>query len=158
VQYNLNARFGLALAYEHAALGSIDTGVQATGTARVRYAADTAWLSLRMTPVRANFFAMGVELAAGAGWQSAQASGAVWSELEPDKSREIQCTGCDSAAPALRVGVFVEGRGIGSLRPALRISFDNYAFSDELLDNCVIGGGSAQTLQIRLGVASLWLL
>jgi len=148
----LAGQFAVGLAYEQVSLGAIESGVQPSGLFRAAYDAHGAWLSMRLYPFATEWVGVALLLAAGGSWQGAEVTASLWSPTQPDQAQSFTCSDSGSLAPALRVGASLEGRLRGGLRPTLTTSFDNYAFGEAPLGNCVAGSGSVQTVSVRLGL------
>ncbi len=142
-------RIAFALSFEHLDLGNEDSGVLDGGTYRVSRDLNTAWLGLRLYPFMSERIGGFVRLAIGGSWQRADVTGSAWPVMQPALAQPISCSGSAPLAFALRAELGLDAKLSGSVRSQITTSFDNYGLSDDLLDTCVTGSGSVQSVATK---------
>jgi hypothetical protein len=92
-------------------------------------------------------------LAVGPSWQSADMNGSVWPAHDPGRWESFQCHGSDSPGFAMRAEIGGDVAIVGGLRAFAALGIDGYRLSDDVLDECVPGAGSATVFGLRAGLA-----
>jgi len=146
-------RVSFGLGFEHLDLGTEETGVLPTGSASLTRDLNSLWLNLRLYPFRVAPFGFFLRLALAASWQSADMTGVAWPRTQPDLGQPFSCEGSDTPGFALRAALGVDAAIAPGLTLLLSLSFDSYQLSDEILDACVPGAGSAAVLNLQTGLA-----
>jgi len=146
-------RVSFGLGFEHLDLGAEDSGLTQTGQVTLTRDLNAFWANLRLYAVRTEAVGGFIRLGLGSVWQSADLTGAVWSHYRPDRNVTWSCEGCDSANVALRADVGIDVTLTAGLRLQAALGLDSYRLSDELLDECVPGAGTAAVFGLRTGFA-----
>jgi hypothetical protein len=144
----------VGLAYEHTDLGRERSGVGAFGLLQVERDLSTLWATLRVAPVSSDAMALYLVLGPGLSWQSADATGLVYTGPFGSAPVGITCEGSDSFDLALRGGAGIEGRiGTPGLVVFAEVSGDAHRLSSDPMGTCVPGAGSAMLIGARAGAA-----
>ncbi len=146
-------RVSFGLGFEHLDLGAEDSGLTQTGQVTLTRDLNAFWANLRLYAVRTEAVGGFIRLGLGSVWQSADLTGAVWSQIRPDRNVTWSCEGSDSANVALRADVGLDVALTAGLRLQAALGLDSYRLSDELLDDCVPGAGTAAVFGLRTGFA-----
>jgi hypothetical protein len=142
----------VGLRYEHYDLGKEGGEIGLGGTMRVDRDLNSLWLGLRAYPFESDWFGAFVGLGVGASWQSLYAEGVAWRAVQPSTSGSFACEGSAMIAPALRAGLGVHAALGDSLRLWASADFDSYRLSEDVLDACAPGAGSASVLGLQTGI------
>ncbi len=142
----------LGLGYEHVDLGVERSPVSPWGALELDRDLNSLWLELRLYPLQWESFGAFVEIGTAMAWQSLGAAGLWWPSGDPGRGIPFSCEGCDSVALGLRAAAGVDLKLAGGLRLLTAAGLDSYGLSDEPLDGCAPGAGSAGSFALRAGL------
>lgn len=143
----------LGVHYEHLDLGEEGGEMFRNGTIRLTRDLNSMWVRLRAYPWRGDDLAFYVAIAAAPVWQSADAKGSLWYPEQPGVIDSFNCEGADSVNLAMRGAVGLDGSPAPPMRLWTSLGFDTYRLSDQSLDNCAPGAGTAAVFALRAGIA-----
>ena len=143
----------IGVRYEHVDLGDERSGAVSDGSISVSRDVNSLWLQLRAFPLQSEDVGGFITIGGGLMWQSADATGVAWRPEQPGISESFTCEGSDSASLGLRAALGVDARIVDELRMIASAGMDHYQLSDEPLDSCAPGGGSAIMFGLRVGLA-----
>jgi hypothetical protein len=143
---------GVGLRYEHLDLGVEGGEIGSSGTMRLERDVNSLWLGLRAYPFQSDWIGAFVGLGLAGSWQSLNATGVVWRPVQPGTGAAFACEGADSIAPALRAVLGVDATVGEALHLWASADFDSYRFSEQSLDGCGPGAGSAAVLGLQTGL------
>ncbi len=146
-------RVSVGLGYEHLDLGIENSGLTPTGQVALTRDLNSLWANLRLYAVRGETVGAFIRLGLGSVWQSADLTGSVWSQVRPERQLSLGCEGCDSSNLALRADLGIDVALSSGLRLLGALGLDSYRLSDELLEDCVPGAGTAAVFGLRTGFA-----
>jgi hypothetical protein len=152
-------RMAIGLTYEHLGLGTEKSGLLPTGSFEVDRDLHALWLDARLYPWLSDRFGVYLGIGAAPVWQGAEMTGSLWPRHDPGRWVSFRCEGSDSANLALR-GELAADIGLGAgVRTIVAAGMDGYRLSDEVIDDCVPGAGSALVFGLRVAVVygmDLW--
>ncbi len=151
----LSQHVALGLAYEHLELGSESSGVLPTGAVDVTRGLHSGWLDLKLYPVRVERIGLYLAIAAGLSVQEADLTASLWRAHDPGASVEVFC-GASDVGFALKGAVGFDAIIGPGVRVMLESGLANHRLSDELLDGCSPGAGTATVLAAIGGLGYAW--
>lgn len=152
----LSRRISVGLDYEHLDLGAEESGLTDFGLAAVTRDLNSAWLTMRLYPLRSESVGGFLRIGLGAAWQSAQLAATLLDPVDPSLSVPLQCEGSDSVGFGLRGDLGVDAALGAGVRFNASLGLDSYRLSDQLLSDCVPGAGTATVFGLRSGFVYGW--
>lgn len=146
-------RFAFGLTYERAPLGREQSAADEAGAIVLSRALHSLWLPLRVYVAHGEAGGAYLRLAAGLTWQTADATGTVYTGPFASQPRTFACSASESANFALSGGLGGDVAIAGGLSFRTELTFDHHRLSSDVLDGCVPGAGTTAILALRAGLA-----
>jgi hypothetical protein len=156
VNLALSRRIAIGLAYEHLDLGAEKSGILDGGVVAVSRDLHDLWLDLALYPLRFDPIGVYVAIAAGLSVQGADMTGSLWSPTTPGTNVSFRCSSSGDPGFAFGAAIGADAVVAGGLRMFVDASLASHRLSDDVLDGCAPGAGTAAVLGLRTGLGYAW--